>query len=162
MKRPAPLVQLVSMMVVAVAVAATLPGRTVLAQVPGAAPAAAAVAPAPMRTLTPAEQNGEMLFFQRCSLCHLPPLVGPGQAARLPFGPLVYGFMDTPRNAARIKTVIQNGGAKMPGFKYGLSATEIDNIVAFMQTPGMKTPPEWYQTAVKSGRGGADGLNPVD
>ena len=88
----------------------------------------------PMRALTATEQNGEMLFFQRCSLCHLPPLVGPGQGARLPMGPLVYGFMDTPRNAARVKTVIQNGGAKMPGFKYGLSATEIDNIVAYIKS----------------------------
>lgn len=162
MKAPAPMVQLVSMMVVIAAVASLPSGGRVLAQAP-AVPAAqpAVVQPAAAAALTAAQLNGEMLFFQRCSLCHLPPLVGPGQAARLPFGPLVYGFMDTPRNEDRVRTIIQNGGAQMPGFRYGLSAAEIDNIVAFMQTPVMKTPPQWFLTAQKSGRG-AGGFNPVD
>lgn len=152
MKVPAPVVQLASAMVIVAAGAALFQGGGVRAQVQNPAPP----------TLSAQEQNGEMLFFQRCSLCHLPPLVGPGQAARLPFGPLLYGFMDNPRNAARVHAVIRTGGPQMPGFQYGLSASEIEDVVAFMKTPGMKAAPQWYLEARKSGRGAGDQGNPVD
>ena len=111
--------------------------------------------------LSPQETHGEMLFFQRCSLCHLPPLVGPADSARLPFGPLLYGFMDTPRNADRARQVIMIGGAQMPGFQYGLSASEVDDVVAFLKSPPMKKAPEWFLQAQKRAPRGR-GERPVD
>ena len=99
--------------------------------------------------LSPQETHGEMLFFQRCSICHLPPLVGPADGARLPFGPLLYGFMDTPRNADRARQVVMVGGAQMPGFQYGLQAQEIDDVVAFLKSAPMKKAPEWFLQAQK-------------
>jgi mono/diheme cytochrome c family protein len=111
--------------------------------------------------LTPQEKHGEMLFFQRCSLCHLPPLVGPNDGARMPFGPLLYGWMDSARNESRIRQVIQLGGAQMPGFQYGLTAGEIDDIVAFMKSAPMKTAPEWFTQAQKRSPRGR-GERPVD
>jgi mono/diheme cytochrome c family protein len=109
------------------------------------------VQPATGPALTAQEEHGAMLFFQRCSLCHLPPLAGPGSGARLPFGPLLYGYMDNARNEARVRTVIMDGGAQMPGFKYGLTPTEIEDIVAYMKTAQMKTPPQWFVEAQKRG-----------
>ena len=107
---------------------------------------------------SPQETHGEMLFFQRCSLCHLPPLVGPADSARLPFGPLLYGFMNTPRNADRARQVIMTGGAQMPGFQYGLAASEVDDVVAYLKSAPMKAAPEWFLQAQKraprAGRGG--------
>jgi mono/diheme cytochrome c family protein len=111
----------------------------------------AVVPPAKTPALSAQEQNGEMLFFQRCSLCHLPPLAGPGSGSRLPFGPLLYGYMDNARNEARVRQVIMNGGAQMPGFQYGLTPTEIEDIVAYMKTAPMKTPPQWFVEAQKRG-----------
>jgi mono/diheme cytochrome c family protein len=112
---------------------------------------AGVVQPSKTPALTAQEEHGAMLFFQRCSLCHLPPLAGPGSGARLPFGPLLYGYMDNARNEARVRQVIMNGGAQMPGFQYGLSPTEIEDIVAYMKSAEMKAPPQWFVEAQKRG-----------
>jgi mono/diheme cytochrome c family protein len=122
----------------------------------------AVVPPSKAPALSPQEQNGEMLFFQRCALCHLPPLVGATDGARLPFGPLLYGYMDNARNEARVRQVIMNGGAEMPGFQYGLTPTQIEDIVAYMKTAPMKTPPEWFVAAQKRSATPGRGGNPVD
>ncbi len=113
--------------------------------------------------LSPQEKNGEMFFFHRCSICHLPPLVGDLQGARLPFGPLLYGFMDDPQNDTRVRNIIRNGGVQMPGFQYGLKPEEIENIVAYLKSSAMKTPPEWFAKAKSRGMGGGrGGAGPVD
>jgi mono/diheme cytochrome c family protein len=122
----------------------------------------AAQQPAAASKLSPQESHGEMLFFQRCSICHLPPLVGPADTARLPFGPLLYGFMDNARNADRARQVIMIGGAQMPGFQYGLTASEVDDILAYMKSAPMKTPPEWFLQAQKRPPRGRGGERPVD
>jgi len=113
--------------------------------------------------LSPQEKQGEMHFFQKCSICHLPPLVGPGQSARLPFGPLLYGFMDNARNETRVRQVIRNGGAQMPGFQYGLQPAEIEDVVAYLKSSAMKTPPAWFAKAQTVAPGaGRGGGTPVD
>jgi mono/diheme cytochrome c family protein len=122
----------------------------------------AVVQPMKGPVLSPQEKHGEMLFFQRCALCHLPPLVGATDGARMPFGPLLYGYMDNARNEARVRTVIMEGGAQMPGFKYGLTPPEIEDIVAYMKTAPMKTPPEWFVAAQKRSATPGRGGNPVD
>ena len=114
-------------------------------------------------TLSPQEKNGQMFFFQRCSLCHLPPLVGPTEGARLPFGPLLYGFLDNARNETRVRQVIRLGGAQMPGFQYALLPGEIEDVVAYLKSSMMKTPPEWFAQARARGPGaGRGGRGPID
>ena len=151
MKVRSPSVQMASAMGILV-VLLLVQGRPLAAQQPSKEPA-----------LSAQEKQGEMHFFQRCSICHLPPLVGPGQSARLPFGPLLYGFMDNARNETRVRQVIRNGGAQMPGFQYGLQPAEIEDIVAYLKSSAMKVPPAWFTKAQTvapgAGRGGA---GPVD
>ncbi len=110
--------------------------------------------------LSPQEKHGQMLFFQRCSLCHLPPLVGPTDGARLPFGPLLYGYMDNARNETRVRQIIRLGGAQMPGFQYALEPGEIEDVVAYMKSSTMKSPPEWFAQA--QARGAGAGRRPID
>jgi len=101
--------------------------------------------------LSPQEKQGEMRFFQRCSICHLPPLVGPTQGARLPFGPLLYGYTDKASNEVRVRQVIRDGGVQMPGFQYSLTPAEIEAIVAYLKSPVMKAPPDWFSKAQARG-----------
>ena len=132
-------------------VALLVGGRSLIAQQPDGETA-----------LSPQEKHGEMLFFQRCSLCHLPPLVAPTQPARLPVGPLLYGYLDTPQNETRVRPIIENGGVLMPGFRYSLTPDDIDAVVAYMRTPEMATPPEWFVEAQARGRTRDGGGDPVD
>lgn len=149
MKARARLVQIASATAVIVALFLLCPGGPLIAQVSDRDSA-----------LSPQEQHGEMLFFQRCSLCHLPPLVGPADGARLPFGPLLYGYMDNARNETRVRQVIRLGGAQMPGFQYALEPAEIEAVVAYLKSSEMRTPPEWFVQA--QARGPGMGRRPID
>ena len=151
MKVRAPSVQIASATGVLVAVLLLGEGRPLVGQ-----------QSAKEAALTPQEQQGQMYFFQKCSICHLPPLVGSTQAARLPFGPLLYGYMDNARNETRVRQVIRNGGAQMPGFQYDLQAADIEAIVAYMKSSMMKPPPEWFTKAEARGPGTGRGGGPVD
>src|SRR3990172_9486275 len=83
MKVRAPSVQIASATGVLVAVLLLGEGRPLVGQ-----------QSAKEAALTPQEQQGQMYFFQKCSICHLPPLVGSTQAVRLPFAPLLYAYID--------------------------------------------------------------------
>ena len=88
--------------------------------------------------LTEQQERGAGLFFQRCSLCHLPktnskaccaPSLGPNLAA---------DFKNiTPAKEKALREIIMNGGPTlMPGWKYALEPKEIDDIVAYLKTLG--------------------------
>lgn len=170
MKVRAPSAQIASATAVIVALYLLVGGSPLVAQQGGGSQPAPAVvfnpkvevtnqnrAPATQPTLSPREKNGEFFFFQTCSICHLPPLVGDLQGARLPFAPLLYGFMDNPQKEIRVRQIIRDGGVQMPGFQYGLQSDEIENIVAYVKSPAMKTPPEWFAKAKARGIGGGRG-----
>ena len=81
-----------------------------------------------------AERHGENLFLQRCSLCHLPrklkfgspPVVGPSLAGQ---------FKDaTPEQMKVLRGFILKGGPDMPGFQYGLEASDVDDLIAYLKT----------------------------
>ena len=81
------------------------------------------------RSPADAAREGKKMFQQRCSVCHMPPVLGDAT----PYGPLlstesVVGKEDDTRE------IIANGATRMPGFKYGLEAREIDNIIAYIKT----------------------------
>jgi mono/diheme cytochrome c family protein len=72
---------------------------------------------------------GRRLFQQRCAVCHTESTPGARK-----YGPGLYkGLVDG--NEDTIRALIANGSkGKMPGFKYGLEAPEIDAIVEYLKT----------------------------
>ena len=74
------------------------------------------------------ELEGHKLYAQKCSVCHV------GNAGETPFG----GWM----NRQRIQVIgkdlarerIMNGTPLMPGWKYTLTPTQVDKILAYIQT----------------------------
>ena len=78
-------------------------------------------------TMTAQEHQGRLLFQQRCSICHSAVMI-----THRPYGPIldkgrVKGDEDD------IRQTITNGRApRMPAFKYGLSAEEINAIIAYL------------------------------
>lgn len=89
----------------------------------------------PGRNMNEQQVRGEGLFLQRCSLCHLT------QAKRLipdskPYGPSLVGLLRD-AGAAKEKAVrelILKGGPRMPGFQYGLTPEQMDDLTAFLKT----------------------------
>ena len=79
------------------------------------------------------ELAGKKLFLQRCTVCHMP---APSQLAdpALPtYGPKLEGYVKDASSEDRARTVIHDGTMRMPGFRYGLTAAEIDNIVTYLK-----------------------------
>lgn len=86
----------------------------------------------PSPKLSGKELAGKKLFLQRCSLCHMPALNEPGDPDPQPYGPKLNGFVKD-SNAEAVRGIIRNGTARMPGFQYGLTAEEIENIIAYLK-----------------------------
>jgi mono/diheme cytochrome c family protein len=93
-------------------------------------------------TLTEQQLRGAAVFFQRCSLCHLAKTSGAGGSKYCcvaSLGPDLSGrFKDvTPDQEKAFREIILNGGPTyMPSWKYGLTADEIDDIIAYLKTLG--------------------------
>ena len=83
--------------------------------------------------LSDSQFAGKKLFLQRCSMCHMP---APSQQLDpdLPtYGPKLEGFIHDTATESRARSAIVNGTQRMPGFKYGLTENEIDQIVAYLK-----------------------------
>ncbi len=88
---------------------------------------------------------GRRLFQQNCSVCHTQPtLTNPM------YGPVLYRDIVN-GNEELMRNYIARGSAKMPGFRYGLKASDIDAIVQYLQTVPKPAP-----------RGPQKGEGPVD
>lgn len=88
-------------------------------------------------SLSEQEKRGEGLFLQRCSLCHLPKIEAPAAKPYRSLGPSLKGML--PKDAESdqetfIRQFIMNGTDRMPGFQYGLSSKEIDDVLAYLKT----------------------------
>jgi mono/diheme cytochrome c family protein len=90
------------------------------------------------KPLTDVQKLGHRVFEQRCGICH-----APARAGFQMYGPPLYKDLVNGSEDA-IKEIIRNGSAKMPGFKLGLSATDIDAIVEYLKT--VPKPPKSTQT----------------
>jgi mono/diheme cytochrome c family protein len=90
--------------------------------------------------LTEQESRGAGVFIQRCSLCHLAKTFGAGGSkfcCVASLGPSLSGLFEnlTPDQEKAFRDIILNGGPTyMPPWKYGLTAEEIDDIVAYLKT----------------------------
>jgi mono/diheme cytochrome c family protein len=94
--------------------------------------------PGPARPLTAAEKAGRTLFQSRCAMCHVgqepaSELATPA-AQRRPatMGPLLSKANTT--NETALRTKITDGSVRMPGYKYAMTAEQIDQVIAFMKT----------------------------
>jgi mono/diheme cytochrome c family protein len=86
-------------------------------------------------TLSQEETAGKKMFYQRCSLCHLPAVRDRTRSAPKPYGPQLNGFVHDSQTEAQARLRIQNGSpGRMPGFQYGLQPEEIDQILAYLKT----------------------------
>jgi mono/diheme cytochrome c family protein len=69
------------------------------------------------------------LFQQRCPICHSSVMI-----THRPYAPVLVKMLVV-GNEDRIRETIANGRpGKMPGFKYGMSAAEIDSIIEYLKT----------------------------
>ena len=80
-------------------------------------------------SLNETQKQGRLLFQQRCPICHSSVMI-----THRPYAPvLVKGLVAG--NEDRIRETIANGRpGKMPAFKYGMSASEIDAIIEYLKT----------------------------
>jgi len=95
----------------------------------------------PNPNLTAKEKSGEYLFFQRCSLCHVPQYSKTSAVSDLP--PVFISLDGLFKGAdsgmdATARSFIMNGTQRMPGFNYGLKPEEIDNLIAYLKTLAKK------------------------
>jgi len=88
---------------------------------------------------------GRRLFQQNCSVCHTQAtLTNPM------YGPSLYRDLVNGREDA-VRDFIGKGSDKMPGFRYGLKASEINAIVEYL-----KTVPKPAQRGPQKGEGPVD------
>ena len=145
----------------------------VSAQAPGAAPGANPKVPAivvsapavevvhppaytdPKSDLSPVLQLGQKLFQQRCAVCHTP-----GKPTNRQVGPRLLKERVI-GNEGPIREYIMSGGQNMPGFKDGLSASQINAIVEYLKT-GLATPSVDQVGLPKSSGRGAEDINRRD
>jgi mono/diheme cytochrome c family protein len=78
--------------------------------------------------------KGQAWFYQRCSLCHLGRIIKDEKFNSM--GPSLSGVLKdaSPSREAEIREFIQKGTLRMPGFQYGLSPRELDEVIAYIKT----------------------------
>jgi mono/diheme cytochrome c family protein len=76
----------------------------------------------------PTQQLGHRLFIQSCGVCHTKPNLTAGLYAPALHRETVTGKEDGARQ------LISLGTEHMPGFRYELSAPQIDAIIAYLKT----------------------------
>lgn len=86
--------------------------------------------------LSPDEKAGRRILQTRCAMCHVAedPGTETERAVTIgPFGPLLSN-VQVLVNEAAVREKILNGGPRMPGYKYALSAKDVSQVLAFMKT----------------------------
>ena len=77
--------------------------------------------------LSPKLAHGRQILTQNCNVCHLPQ--NPGAAT---YGPAL-NKESANGDDKLMKEVIQNGLVKMPGWKYALKDSDIDDVIAYVR-----------------------------
>jgi mono/diheme cytochrome c family protein len=78
--------------------------------------------------LTPEQARGRMIVTQNCNICHLPQSFGSQQT----YGPLL-NRASANGDDALMRTVIENGLVKMPGWKYSLTPQDINDVISYIK-----------------------------
>ena len=74
---------------------------------------------------------GWKLFVQRCAICH-DPLGQPSYPES--FAPLLSRETVRDRGEDRVRTIIELGSSRMPGWRYTLSEEQIGAVIAYLNT----------------------------
>lgn len=79
--------------------------------------------------LNETQREGRLLFQQRCPICHSSVMI-----THRPYAPILFkGLVEG--NEDHVRETIQNGRpGRMPAFKYGMSAAEINAIIEYLKT----------------------------
>jgi mono/diheme cytochrome c family protein len=85
--------------------------------------------------LTPEQVRGRLILTQNCNICHLPQ--NPGSQT---YGPLL-NKASANGDENLMKQVIQTGLVKMPGWRYALSDSQINDVIAYIKTLPVVAPP---------------------
>ena len=82
-------------------------------------------------SLPPDALAGWKLFVQRCAICH-DPLGQPSYPES--FAPLLSRETVRDRGEDRVRTIIELGSSRMPGWRYTLSEEQIGAVIAYLNT----------------------------
>jgi mono/diheme cytochrome c family protein len=93
-----------------------------------AATAPAAYAQKAEGDLNPTQAHGRQVLAQSCGICHLAPSLGAKT-----YGPVLHKATVGGSDDA-MRAIIVNGTERMPAFKYYLSPSDIDAIIAYVRT----------------------------
>ena len=79
-------------------------------------------------------RHGEAIFYQRCSLCHLPRIRKPGTTPGP--APSLTGILKGADKGQedKVRAYIMTGGERMPGWQYGLKPAQIDDLITYLKT----------------------------
>lgn len=80
--------------------------------------------------LSEAQKQGQLLFQQRCSICH----TILSATNRKTYGPLLGKDVVNNNEDFIRKSIMDGQEGLMPGFKYGLTRAEINDIIEFLKT----------------------------
>ena len=86
--------------------------------------------------MTDSQKIGQRIVTQHCGVCHFRIQIN----LTASYGPLLSQANFENGREDELKGVISNGGPNMPGFKYLLSAAEIDAVVDYLKSvspPGL-------------------------
>jgi mono/diheme cytochrome c family protein len=78
--------------------------------------------------------RGEAWFYQRCSLCHMGRIVKDDRYQ--PMAPRLDGVLKnaTPEREKAVRTFIQVGSQRMPGFRYNFTPAEFEELMAYLKS----------------------------
>ena len=96
--------------------------------------------------------RGRVLWVQKCAFCH----DGLGQPTYKTMGPWLDQDLVKAMTDDAVKVLIQYGTARMPGFRYGLTPSQVDDLLNFLKTVPASDKPTPAQVAGKSEGGSSD------
>src|SRR5882724_11706336 len=82
----------------------------------------------PRSSMTDTQKQGELMFRQRCLICHVKPMLGNSK-----YGPRLSKEFVIGKEAF-VRKQIMEGSDRMPGFKYGLQPAQVDAIIEYLKT----------------------------
>lgn len=89
---------------------------------------------------------GRVLWLQRCAYCH----DGVGQPSYKTMGPWIDSDTVKAAGAEALKVIINTGTANMPGFKYDMDDSQINDVIEFLKTVPASAKPTAAQLAGKA------------
>jgi mono/diheme cytochrome c family protein len=96
--------------------------------------------------------RGRVLWVQKCAFCH----DGLGQPTYKTMGPWLDQDVVKALTDEATRIIVQTGTAHMPGFKYDLSASQLDDLLSFLKTVPASAQPTPAQLTGRNEGSGSD------